>query len=212
MLREFCAENLVNVREAIGAGAQRVELCGDLSVGGITPSDEVIEQAVNLVHGLGATVMVMVRPRGGDFAYSEPEVVRMENTIRRARDLGADGVVFGCVRDGRLDEGATCRLVQTAKELDRTFHMAFDQIRPELQATALEKLARIGFSRVLTHGGRLEQPIETCMPHLHELVDVAARYGIAIMPGGGVTWQNAHEVRTELGVSEVHGTRICKMT
>ena len=212
MLREFCAENLVNVREAIGAGAQRVELCGDLSVGGITPSDEVIEQAVNLVHGLGATVMVMVRPRGGDFAYSEPEVVRMENTIRRARDLGADGVVFGCVRDGRLDEGATCRLVQTAKELDRTFHMAFDQIRPELQATALEKLARIGFSRVLTHGGRLELPIETCMPHLHELVDVAARYNIAIMPGGGVTWQNAHEVCTELGVSEVHGTRICKMT
>lgn len=208
MLREFCAENLTNVEGAIGAGAQRVELCDDLSVGGITPSGEVISRAVGVIHGLEATVMVMVRPRGGDFAYDEAELAAMEQTIRLARDAGADGVVFGCVRDGALDVAATQRLTHAALGLDRTFHMAFDEIVSSQQPAALSTLARLGFSRVLTHGGALSQPIEQCMARLRELAYVARACGIGLMPGGGITWHNADQVCAELGVSEVHGTRI----
>lgn len=210
MLREFCAENLVNVEEALDAGARRIELCDDLSVGGITPTEDVMRQAVELAHAYEAPVMVMVRPRGGDFAYSEDELKQMERAIRMARVLGADGVVFGCVSDGELDEDALNMLVRAATGLDMTFHMAFDEISPSCQAAALDTLATMGFSRVLTHGGSLSLPLDDCMAHLQELVE-AAGTAIAIMPGGGVTWENAEHVCNELGVREVHGTRIVAM-
>ena len=209
MLREFCSENTTNVREAIHAGARRVELCDKLAVGGVTPSDEVIARATALVHGLGASVMVMVRPRGGDFAYCDDELIVMENTIRTARELGADGVVFGCARGGALDVDATHRLAVAAAGLDLTFHMAFDEIRPSLQLEALATLANMGFSRVLTHGGLLSEPIARCLPRLRELV-AGANGRIVIMPGGGVTWQNAESICAELIVQEVHGTRIVR--
>lgn len=209
MLREFCAENLTNVQRALEAGAQRVELCDDLSVGGVTPSEAVIKQAVELIHKRDATVMVMVRPRGGDFAYNEHEIEAMERVVAVARELGADGVVFGCVRDARLDEVATERLAHAASGLDMTFHMAFDEIDPAHQPEALRHLAELGFSRVLTHGGPLSQPIDLCLDHLRELVLLAGD-AISIMPGGGVTWQNAERICAELGVLEVHGTKIVR--
>ena len=209
MIKEFCAENLVNVRSAIEAGAGRVELCDDLSVGGITPRDSIIAQTVELVHDLGASVMVMVRPRGGDFAYGELELIAMERAIRRVRVHGADGVVFGCVRDGVLDVKATSRLARMAQGLDCTFHMAFDEIRHDAQREALDAIADLGIARVLTHGGPLSQPIEECVPHLHELVDAAAGR-VQIMPGGGVTWRNVEWLCDELAVQEAHGTRIVR--
>lgn len=216
LLREFCAENLVDVEKAIRAGAARVELCDDLSVGGVTPSPDVIERAVDVAHGLGATVMVMVRPRGGDFAYDERELSAMEESIRMARGLGADGVVFGCVRDGALDEPATKRLVRAAADLDMTFHMAFDEIDPSRQAAALRRLDQLGFSRVLAHGGPLERPIDECLPRLREIARAskgcAAEGRIAVMPGGGVTWENAERICAELGAMEAHGTRIVRMS
>ena len=207
MLREFCAENLTNVQKALKAGAQRVELCDDLSVGGVTPSDTVIAEAVELIHEHGAMVMVMVRPRGGDFAYDGHEIEAMEHTVSVVRKLGADGVVFGCVRDARLDEAATARLARAASGLDMTFHMAFDEIDPIHQPEALRRLVELGFSRILTHGGPLSQPIDACLGHLRDLVLLAGD-AISIMPGGGVTWQNAEHISAELGVSEVHGTKI----
>lgn len=207
MLLEFCAENLVNVQEAIEAGAGRIELCDDLSVGGVTPSHAVIEEAVALIHALGAQVMVMVRPRGGDFAYDDEELGAMERAIELSRTYRADGVVFGCARDGGLDEAATQRLAAAAAGLDMTFHMAFDEIAPDHQADALSVLADMGFSRVLTHGGPLTEPIDTCLPHLKELV-MAADGRIRIMPGGGVTWENVRRICGELGVDEAHGTKI----
>jgi copper homeostasis protein len=210
MLREFCVENLTNVEKAIRAGAARVELCEDLSVGGVTPSPDVIASAVRLTHRLGATVMVMVRPRGGDFAYDERELRSMEESICTARDLGADGVVFGCVREGALDEPAAERLAYAARELDLTFHMAFDEIDPPSQADALRRLASLGFSRVLAHGGPLSQPIDECLPRLRHLAH-AAEGRIVVMPGGGVTWENAGRICARLGVAEAHGTRIVRM-
>ena len=210
MLLEFCAQNLTNVQEAIEAGASRVELRDNLRIGGVTPSDDVVDEAVRLVHGLGATVMVMVRPRGGDFAYSESEVALMEQIIDAVRLRGADGVVFGCVRNGELDEEVTRRLVTAAKGLDLTFHMAFDDICESAQPKALATLARLGFSRVLTHGGSLDVPIDKTMAHLRELKS-SAHGRIGIMPGGGVTWQNVEVVCRQLGVSEAHGTRIVRL-
>lgn len=210
MLREFCAQNLTNVPEALRAGADRVELCDDLSVGGVTPSDEVVFQAVECVHRLGGSVMVMIRPRGGDFAYGEAELLAMQRSIGVARSAGADGVVFGCVRNGSLDVEATKRLVDVSGGLSMTFHMAFDSIRPRQQPETLSDLAYLGFDRVLTHGGPLAISLERCVPHLRELVK-AAGDAIAIMPGGGVTWRNAEDIGSALGVREVHGTRIVRL-
>ncbi|WP_248922927.1 copper homeostasis protein CutC [Olsenella intestinalis] len=207
---EFCAENLVGVEDAIRAGASRVELCDDLSVGGVTPARDVIARAVSLAHGLGATAMVMVRPRGGDFAYDEGELARMERTIALAGEIGADGVVFGCVRDRSLDEEATARLAHAAAGLDMTFHMAFDEISPDRQAAALAWLADAGFSRVLAHGGDLARLIESCLPHLEGLTRAAAGR-ISVMPGGGVTWENVERVCEAVGASEAHGTRIVRI-
>lgn len=210
MLREYCAENLRGVPEALAAGARRIELCDDLAVGGITPSDEVIDQAVQVVHAAGGTVMVMVRPREGDFAYSQAELGAMERAIGVARAAGADGVVFGCVCDGMLDRAATARLATAAQGMDMTFHMAFDEIDRACQPAVLGVLAELGFSRVLTHGGALTEPIERCLPWLHELVR-AADGRIAVMPGGGITWQNAEQICTELDVTQVHGTKIVRL-
>ena len=210
MLLEFCAQNLAYVEEAIEAGARRVELCDNLQVGGVSPSESVIDEAVRLAHGLDAAVMVMVRPRGGDFAYHASEIEAMERTIQTARSLGADGVVLGCVRNAALDEVTTRRLVTVAKGLDLTFHMAFDEILESAQPTTLTTLARLGFSRVLTHGGPLDVPIDKTMTHLLEL-KASARGRIGIMPGGGVTWQNVEEVCKRLDVSEAHGTRIVRL-
>ena len=210
MLREFCAEKLVGVAEALRAGAQRIELCDDLSVGGVSPTDEVIAQAVELVHGLGGTVMVMVRPHGGDFAYSDAELAEMERVIGVARTAGADGIVFGCTRDGALDVWATQRLVACGAGLDMTFHMAFDEIDREAQPQVLSTLAGYGISRVLTHGGSLGVPLAQCLPGLRELVH-AAEGRIGIMPGGGITWRNAEHIYDELGVAEVHGTKIVQL-
>lgn len=210
MLREYCAENLKGVPEALAAGAQRIELCDDLSVGGITPCDEVIARAVQVVHAAGCAVMVMVRPRGGDFAYNEAELAQMERAIGVARAAGADGVVFGCVRNGMFDRPATARLATAAQGMDMTFHMAFDQVDRASQPAVLGELAELGFSRVLTHGGTLTEPVERCLPWLHELVR-AADGRIAIMPGGGITWHNAEQICTELGVTQVHGTKIVRL-
>lgn len=207
---EFCAENLVGVEDAIRAGASRVELCDDLSVGGVTPTGDVVARAVALAHGLGATAMVMVRPRGGDFAYDDAELSAMERTIALAGDLGADGVVFGCVCACSLDEAATERLARAASGLDMTFHMAFDEISPDRQAFALGWLADAGFSRVLAHGGDLARPIDSCLPHLKGLSRAAAGR-ISVMPGGGVTWENVDRVCEAVGASEAHGTRIVRI-
>ena len=206
---EFCAENNTLVGRAIESGATRIELCDNLAVGGTTPSYGVIKETVELAHSHGVRAMVMIRPRGGSFEYDERELGIMETDIEVAAELGADGVVFGCLRDGWVDESANRRLLDRAQEMDVTFHMAFDEIMPSAQFEALDALVSMGFSRVLTHGGPLDEPIERCLPRLRELVAKAGNR-IAIMPGGGVTWQNAESICAELGVREVHGTRIVK--
>lgn len=212
LIREFCAENVERVPEAIAAGAGRIELCDNLAVGGTTPSHGVIRAAVELARPAGIPVMCMIRPRGGSFEYSGAEARIMVDDLRHAAELGVDGVVFGCLRGGEVDRELAGRLAGLAKEagLMVTFHMAFDDIAADAQLVALDLLAELGVDRVLTHGGAAGTPIARNLERLRRLADhVAGRLGI--LPGGGVTWENAEEVANTVGVREVHGTRIVRL-
>ena len=227
LIREFCAENMTLVPAAIRAGAQRIELCDNLAVGGTSPSYGVLRAAVFYARERHVGVMAMCRPRGGDFVYNERERTMLCDDIRCARTVGATGVVFGCVRpsdsDGRpiLDLELTKRLVEEAKGLGRedaygtpavrvTFHMAFDELGERDCLAAIDELARLGVERILTHGGRAGTPIEQNLDRLAELVSYAAGR-ITILPGGGITWKNAEAVTAKLGVNEVHGTKVVRL-
>lgn len=234
-LREFCAENMTGVRAAINAGVGRIELCNNLAVGGTTPSAGIMRQTARLAHANGVSVMCMVRPRGGDFEYTRDEVAAMREDIEVARRAGADGVVLGCLRGGQLDRDLTLELVRLAQEtmagayapMDVTFHMAFDELPEDEKPDAIRWLAGIGVKRILTHGGAAGTPIADNYERLRSYVTcaeatqkpsmggLAALVGedrsIRILPGGGITWENAREVAEALGVDEVHGTRIVRM-
>lgn len=223
LLREFCAENFTLVPRAIEAGARRIELCDNLAVGGTSPSMGVMEITVLYAHEHGADVMTMVRPRGGDFVYTEEELGIMEADIFAACEAGADGIVLGCLEraeDGSftLDADALTRLVTVAEsaadafdmELEMTFHMAFDELSPSEQLLAIDTLSDLGFSRILTHGGPAGTPIEDNLGRLRELMD-AAGDRLIILPGAGITHANAEAVAGALGAHEVHGTKVVEL-
>lgn len=210
LTREFCAENMELVPAAVAAGAARVELCDNLSVGGTTPSYGVIRAAVALAGERGVGVMCMIRPRGGDFEYTPDEAVMMRDDLAMAKRLGVTGVVFGCLRDGHLDRALTSELVELADGVDVTFHMAFDALPADEQLGAIDWLAGQGVSRILTHGGPAGTPIEDNLGRLRAYVDRAAGR-VTILPGGGITWENAERIASELDVCEVHGTKIVRL-
>ena len=210
LTREFCAENMELVPAAVAAGAARVELCDNLSVGGTTPSYGVIRAAVALAGERGVGVMCMIRPRGGDFEYTPDEAVMMRDDLAMAKRLGVTGVVFGCLRDGHLDRALTSELVELADGVDVTLHMAFDALPADEQLGAIDWLAGQGVSRILTHGGPAGTPIEDNLGRLRAYVDRAAGR-VTILPGGGITWENAERIASELGVCEVHGTKIVRL-
>ena len=215
LLKEFCAENMECAPAAIEAGAKRIELCDNLACGGTSPSVGVVRAAVRLCREHDVTLMAMVRPRGGDFAYSADELQMMDDDIASHARSGVDGVVFGCTRDGHLDILATAHLLSTVHTcaggfLEVTFHMAFDEISPDEQLGAIDWLAEHGVTRILTHGGPAGTPIEENLPRLRTYVERAAGR-IGILPGGGVTWENCEDVAAALGVSEVHGTRVVRL-
>lgn len=215
LLREFCAENMERVPAAIEAGAKRIELCDNLACGGTSPSVGVVRAAARFCREHDVTLMAMVRPRGGDFTYSADELQMMDDDIASHARFGVDSVVFGCALDGHLDIPATEHLLSTVracaeKPLQVTFHMAFDEILPEEQLGAIDWLAEHGVTRILTHGGPADTPIEENLPRLRAYVERAAGR-IGILPGGGVTWQNCEELARALGVSEVHGTKIVEL-
>ena len=218
LTREFCAENMELVPAAVAAGAARIELCDHLAVGGTTPSYGVIRAAVAFAREHGVDVMCMVRPRGGCFEHTAEEAAMMRDDLIMAKSLGVTGVVFGCLRDGRLDRELTSELVRLAHEdspeapgrVDVTFHMAFDALAPEDQLEVIDWLAEQGVERILTHGGEAGTPIMDNLDRLHAYVERAAGR-IIILPGGGITWENAEDVASALGVHEVHGTKIVRV-
>src|SRR6185295_16427160 len=143
---EICVDSLASVEACAEGGADRIELCAGLVEGGTTPSAGFLREARRLFKG---RIMMMVRPRGGDFLYSQGEVEIMCADIRAARDGGADGVVFGCLTpQGEIDMRIAERLVREAAGMDLTFHRAFDVSRD--LAVSLERLIEMGIPRILT--------------------------------------------------------------
>lgn len=208
MIKEFCAENFTNIPKAIANGATRIELCDNLAVGGTTPSTGVIEEVLTYAHEHQVTVMTMIRPRGGDFVYNDTELKIMHTDLIEAKKLGTDGVVFGCLtNDGWLDEEALELLIEHAEGLQITFHMAFDAIPEEKQFAAIDWLAEHGISRILTHGGAAGTPITDNIAHLKALI-AHANNRLLILPGAGITFENAEAIATSLEVTELHGTKI----
>lgn len=208
MLKEACVENFTMVPDVIKRGAQRIELCDNLAVGGTTVSPGVAAVTINYCHSKNVRVMAMVRPRGGNFIYSSEEIEMMKMDIAHLRQLGTDGVVFGCLTEsGWIDELAMMTLLELSKGLEVTFHMAFDHLQPELQLKAIDWLAAHGVERILTHGGPAHAKIEETLPRLREYSDYAADR-ITILPGGGITDKNLDWIAAALQVREAHGTKI----
>jgi copper homeostasis protein len=178
-------------------GAHRIELCAELRLGGLTPSEELMRMArarVNL------PIFAMIRPRAGDFVYSARELAQMERDIAGAKRLGIDGVVLGLLtRDRRVDIAGTRKLLKAAEPLPVTFHRAFDDAA-DLDAV-LEDVVDAGAARILTSGGAAAAPDGT--ERLAKLV-AAARDRIVILPGGGINASNALDVARQTGARELH--------
>lgn len=194
---EICVEGIDGLVAAQEGGADRVELCASLLEGGLTPSFGVVRQALRV-----ATIpfMVIVRPRGGDFLYSELEYETMLDDVRQCRDMGVAGVVVGCLTpDGRIDERRMDALVQQAGPLSVTCHRAFDMTVDYDQA--LEALIRAGVERVLTSGQR-----DTALEGIEILKAThdAAAGRIKIMACGALDQTNIAEVLQRSEADELH--------
>ncbi|WP_243355141.1 copper homeostasis protein CutC [Bacillus litorisediminis] len=208
MLKEVCVENFTIIPDVIARGAGRIELCDNLAVGGTTVSHGVAKKTIEYCHSKNIKVMAMIRPRGGNFIYSHEEIEMMKYDLVHLKQLGTDGVVLGCLNNtGWIDEMAMLTLLELANGLEVTFHMGFDQIKPEYQLKAIDWLAEHNVDRILTHGGPIDSSIEHNLPRLKEYIDYAAGR-IIILPGGGITDKNLQSVANALNINEAHGTKI----
>jgi copper homeostasis protein len=197
MKLEICIDSVESAVIAQHAGADRVELCAGLIEGGTTPSAGTI-QAVRRRVTLG--VMVIVRPRGGDFLYNDFELETMLEDVHTAKRLGADGVVVGCLRsDGSINLEQTRALIQAARPLSVTFHRAFDLCAEPL--LALEQIIELGAERLLTSGQ--EASVLEGADLIRTLRERAANR-IIILPGGGITPRNVQKIAALTGASELH--------
>ena len=197
MICEICVDSVEGVRAARDAGASRVELCASLIEGGITPSRGMIRQA-RAVSGI--KLHVIIRPRGGDFLFSDSEFDVMAADIETAKAEGADGVVIGqLTADGMIDVARTRELMAIARPMAVTFHRAFD-MTPDPVA-ALETLIGLGIDRVLTSGQ--EASVLEGLPFITELVKRAGDR-IIVMPGGGITPRNVERIVSTAKPKEIH--------
>lgn len=208
MIKEFCAENFTNIPKAIASGATRIELCDNLMVGGTTVSKGVLAETMAYCSEKKVPVMAIIRPRGGNFIYNDIEMKIMEADILEAKQLGVDGIVIGCLNEeNKIDEEAMSVLLEAADGMQITFHMAFDSMDIDDQFAAIDWLASHGVHRILTHGGSSLVPIEQNLEYIKDLISYANNR-IIILPGGGITFENADTVASFLKVNEVHGTKI----
>lgn len=195
---EVCANSVESCLAAQAGGANRVELCAGIPEGGTTPSYGEISTAREML--TTTRLHVIIRPRGGDFLYSPIEVKTMLKDIEMARQLGADGVVFGCLTaNGEIDLPVMQELMKASQGLSVTFHRAFDVCcNPE---KALEQIIELGCNRILTSG---QQPTaEIGIPLLKELQQQASGR-IILLTGCGVNEKNIARIASETGIQEFH--------
>jgi len=197
MVLEVCIDSAESAIAAQVGGAARVELCAHLEHGGTTPESGVIRSGRK---SISIALHVMVRPRPGDFCYSNPEIDAMMRQIEQAKELGADGVVFGILTDGgEVDVGRTRKLLAHARPLSVTFHRAIDESENLLRA--VDELRNLGVDRVLTSGGK-----GNILENAGTIGDLVRRSaGVTrIMAGGGLNFDNVTEVVKKSNVREVH--------
>ncbi|MGH9500075.1 MAG: copper homeostasis protein CutC [Terriglobales bacterium] len=198
VLLEICCGSIDDAIQAEKGGADRVELCSALFLGGLTPSIGTIAEAKRRIK---IPVMVMVRPRGGGFCYSEAEFATMERDAEAAIDSGADGVVFGILESGgKIHARRTKRLRQLVSR-QAVFHRAFD-VTPD-PFKALEQLVDLGITRILTSGQK--DTIAEGAELIAELIERAGKR-IEILPGGGIRPFNVREIVERTGCRQVHMT------
>jgi copper homeostasis protein len=197
VLIEVCVDSVASAVAAERGGAMRVELCSDLLEGGVTPSAGLIE-AVRARISIG--LQVIIRPRAGDFCYSEEEIDTIQRDIVAAKNLGADGVVLGVLdATAQVDVERARQLVELARPLNVTFHRAFDMSADLFRA--LEDVCATGADRVLTSGGE-----PTCLQGADMIARLvkAARRRITIMAGGSISHDDAARIIERTGVREIH--------
>ena len=208
MIYEFCAENVTLLEKAMQAGARRIELCDNLAVGGTTPSYGVTKAAVELAANYDTTIMTMIRPRGGDFVYNDLEIAIMLEDIHLTAQAGSQGVVFGALTvDKKLGKVNLEKLIAASKGMEIVFHMAFDELSEEDQLEAIDWLSQAGVTRILTRAGVSGDSLEKRFAHYHRILEHAAGK-IEILPGGGIDLDNRQTFIDQLGVTQLHGTKV----
>lgn len=200
-IKEACVGSFTESTQAVNKGAMRLELCDNLSEGGTTPSYGTLVQVHKSLH---VPVLVMIRPRGGNFVYSPEEIEIMKADIEICKQIGVYGVVFGALTvENTLDIELLKKLMACAKPMQTTFHMAFDYLEEPLKN--LETIIELGFDRILTKGSKTNAL--DGVDRLKALVNHAnGRIGIVV--GGGVTELNYEDLAKKTGATEFHGTKI----
>ena len=202
MLKEACVETFDEAVLAEKYGAERIELCADLYLDGLTPSFELMQKTCST---LKIPVMVMIRPRGGDFIYSEDEINRMKTDIDLAKKACVAGAVFGLLtHDNQIDTENTRILTAYSKPLPVTFHKAIDLLENPVEGAKI--LSEItGITRILTSGGKATAFEGSTV--IREMIKVAGRK-ISILVAGKVTHENIEEIQKLTGATEFHGKKI----
>ena len=197
ILIEVCCGSVDDAVEAAGGGAARIELNSSLFFGGLTPS---LGTIIETKRRLDIPVMVMIRPRGGGFGYTEAEMAVMLHDTQLAIEHGADGIVFGILtEDGSIDVGRCRKILELIGDCETVFHRAFDVTPDPLEA--LEQLIDLGFTRVLTSGQ--ERTVTEGVELIKKLI-AHARGRIEILPGGGIRPRNVRWVVEQTGTRQVH--------
>jgi len=196
---EICVDNIESALTAQSSGAHRIELCNNLLEGGTTPGYGIIVSARD---NLTIVVNVIIRPRGGDFLYSDSEFDVMRRDIDICGELGIDGIVTGILRkDGSIDVDRTARLIEYARPMSTTFHRAFDMCSDPVRG--LEDIISTGATRLLT-SGQQNNAIEGA--GLISQLIIQARNRIIIMPGAGLNETNILKIAKITGALEFHLT------
>lgn len=200
-VKEVCVESFDEAIRAVKAGATRIELCDNLAVGGTTPSFGTIKKCMEK---LTVPVIVMIRPRSGNFTYSQDELEIMQDDILICKELGVAGVAFGMLDgNGNINLEQTLEFVQLSKPLIITFHKAIDNVVNILDGVAF--LKKIGVNRILSSGGK-DSALEG-QKTLNQMIELASPQ-VSIIVAGKVTFENLKEIQEKIPSGDYHGRRL----
>ena len=225
MILEACIENITYLKEVVNAGAKRIELCDNLAVGGTTVSMGIRDYAKYFCDSNNVELAVMIRARGGNFVYNNIEKAIMYNDLKDMAKQGVKRAVIGALTEsGDIDKDFIKELVSAPKffrkEMDFTFHMAFDHIAAGLEKKealakrleAIKILSKLGIDTILTHGSHENNDIFDNIDTLKAYIECGNECHVDIMPGGGVSFKNLDKLIKKLpNIVAAHGTKIVEI-